>query len=70
MKLKELQDQLSKFNPEDEVRIMNVAIEDNETCPTFEIEQIEQFTKANQRVITLQYTDGIFTDDSVNIEPK
>jgi len=70
MKLKELQDQLSKFNPEDEVRIMNVAIEDDETCPTFEIESIEQFTKANQRVITLQYTDEIFINDRMNIKAK
>jgi hypothetical protein len=51
MTVKELKESLSKYSDNLDVRIMNICIEDDESCPTFELKEIssakeqEEFNK-------------------------
>jgi len=46
MKVRELISLLKGYDPELEVRIANVAIEDDESMPTFEIKSVESAKEA------------------------
>lgn len=40
MSVKELKEKLSKYSEDLEVRVMNICVEDDESCPTFEVKEI------------------------------
>lgn len=67
----ELIEQLNKIKGNPEVRIMNVEIEDNETCPTFELSSIELMERLDRKdrleMITLQYSDDTFIMNDVKL---
>jgi hypothetical protein len=46
MKVKELKEQLEKYDDNLEVRLSNVCIEDDESMPTFEIKDVESASEA------------------------
>lgn len=70
MKVSDLIEKLKKFPQDVEVRIMNVAIEDDESCPTFELKQIEKASDVDNfdkdtdvEFVFLQFLDDDYVDD-------
>lgn len=47
MNVSALIEKLKTYQPDLEVRVMNVAIEDDESCPTFEIKSISSAKEIN-----------------------
>lgn len=66
MKVKKLIKQLKKLNPELQVRIMNIAIEFDEACPTFGILDVTEAPEESNKFVTIDFKDEAFIQDEVN----
>ncbi len=66
MKVKELIQKLQAYYGDLEVRIMNTAIDVDESCPTFEIDDVESALDINFEVETITCKE----DDFILIEYK
>lgn len=70
MNVNTLIDELKKLPGTLPVVMMNTAIEDDESCPTFEITDIEQHNEKGKRFVSLQIEDTDFIKKSFNIKSK
>ena len=70
MKVGELISMLEEFHEDTEVRICNVAIEDDEVCPTFQIDDVIEEEGHNGEeyvpVVTIEFQDSTYIQDEYN----
>ena len=62
MLVSELIEKLQKYTQDLEVRVMNVAIEDDESCPTFEIKSISSAKENDEEFEEPRDMDFVFIE--------
>lgn len=62
MKVSELIEKLKQYPEDLEVRVMNVAIEDDESCPTFEIKSISSAKENDEEFSEPRDMDFVFIE--------
>lgn len=70
MNIKQLKDKLAGLPDDMPVAVMNTCIEDDESCPGFEIVDIEAMkndAKATRDTLFIQINDEIYVDSMYNI---
>jgi hypothetical protein len=73
MKVSELIKQLAEYDPNIDVRIMNTAIDEDESCPTFELESIESASDIVRETEAVGFdpdTDIVFLEFSDELHIK
>lgn len=76
MKVLDLIEKLKQYPEDLEVRVMNVAIEDDESCPTFEIKSIssakendEEFKEPHDMdFVFIEMLDNEYIQDEYNLD--
>lgn len=75
MLVSELASKLLTYPQDLEVRTLNTAIEDNESCPTFTIHSVSANSENNEEFdssrdvdyLTIEFTDNEYIQDEFNI---
>lgn len=75
MKTFELIEKLSEYPSELEVRVLNTAIEDDCSCPTFTVHSVSANSENNDEFnletdvdyLVIEFTDGEYIQDEFNI---
>ncbi|MCA1920228.1 MAG: hypothetical protein LDL38_12565 [Flavobacterium piscis] len=72
MLVSELIEKLQKYPQDLEVRVMNVAIEDDESCPTFEVKSISSAKENDEDLEEPRDMDFVFIEmlDNSYIMPE